>query len=146
MDKVFIIGRNPSNDGLSTPIVVNDPYNNVSTNHCKITYDGANFYIEDLNSSNGTFVDGNKINTKTKISKENTILLGSNYVLNLDNPEFQNALKQPMRLINNNSNVINKVVNVPLIGGIIGILSESPVNKLNKRIAQESLMAGKLFK
>ncbi len=136
MEKVFIIGRNPSNDGVSIPVIANDPYNNVSANHCKITYDNGNFYIEDLNSSNGTFVDGNRINSKTKITKENTILLGSNYILNLDAPEFQNAIKQPIRLIN--TNTINKVVNVPLTGGIIGLLSELPASKLNKSIAREN--------
>ncbi len=58
MTKIFIIGRNPNAASGEIPIVVNDPSKKVSSNHCRVLYDNGNFYIEDLISTNGTYVDG----------------------------------------------------------------------------------------
>jgi len=135
METIFIIGRSPSVKNGEIPITINDPYNNVSSNHCKVTYNGKDFFIEDLNSSNGTFVNGKKLNAITKVNKEQTILLGSNYILNLNSPEFELVNTTTS---NNNVELINKVVNVTLTGGIIGIFSSSPMQKLNQRIKIEN--------
>ena len=48
----------------------------VSTNHCEISADGDRFFIQDLNSSNGTFVDGREIHGSCEISSGSTIQLG----------------------------------------------------------------------
>lgn len=48
------IGRTPDND-----IVLNDP--SVSRSHAEIKIDGAKITVIDLNSSNGTYVNGIKI-------------------------------------------------------------------------------------
>ena len=48
------IGRDPAS---SWPI----DYNAVSRNHAKFTKQGESYSLEDLGSSNGTFVNGNKI-------------------------------------------------------------------------------------
>ena len=52
------IGRDPQND-----YVINDK--NVSRNHAKlIIYNDTEYFLEDLNSSNGTFVNGVRIQQK----------------------------------------------------------------------------------
>src|SRR5437868_15254660 len=48
------VGRRPDND-----IVIDNP--TVSGHHCKITISGDSFFVEDLNSSNGVFVNAKKV-------------------------------------------------------------------------------------
>jgi FHA domain len=48
------VGRRPDND-----IVIDNP--TVSGHHCKITLSGDSFFVEDLNSSNGVFVNAKKV-------------------------------------------------------------------------------------
>ncbi len=48
------VGRRPDND-----IVIDNP--TVSGRHCKITLSGDGYFVEDLNSSNGVFVNAKKI-------------------------------------------------------------------------------------
>ena len=48
------VGRKPDND-----IVIDNP--TVSGHHCKITMVGDTFFVEDLNSSNGVFLNAKKI-------------------------------------------------------------------------------------
>ncbi len=64
-----IIGRAQSVD-----IVIND--NIVSRKHAKITTKDGSYYIEDLKSTNGTFVNGKKISQKQKILKTDEIRIG----------------------------------------------------------------------
>ena len=51
---VITVGRSPDND-----IVIDNPA--VSSHHCKITLVGNTFVVEDLNSSNGVFLNAKKI-------------------------------------------------------------------------------------
>lgn len=56
--KTVKIGKGPEN-----MISIPDP--TVSTNHCGIQIDGAHFEIVDLGSSNGTFVNGKKVERRS---------------------------------------------------------------------------------
>ena len=47
----------------------------VSGEHCKFTYDGEALFIEDLNSTNGTFLNGEQIE-KAEIKSGDKIILG----------------------------------------------------------------------
>lgn len=49
-----IVGRSPKSD-----IVI--PHDSISRSHCKIENEKGIFYITDLGSSNGTFLDGQRI-------------------------------------------------------------------------------------
>lgn len=51
---ITLVGRNPACD-----IVVDNPM--VSEKHFRIVFDGSDYYIEDLHSINGTFVNNRKI-------------------------------------------------------------------------------------
>lgn len=57
----FIIGSAASCDGM-----IRHP--NISRNHVKITYREGTYFIEDLNSTNGTRVNGGLLSYKTKVS------------------------------------------------------------------------------
>ena len=51
---LFTVGRKPDND-----IVLDNT--TVSGHHCKIYESGGTWFVEDLNSTNGTFVNGKKV-------------------------------------------------------------------------------------
>jgi len=55
-EPVASIGRLGSND-----IRLEDPF--VSRHHCVIRNDGDEYLIEDLNSANGTYLNGERVNT-----------------------------------------------------------------------------------
>jgi len=59
------IGRHPDND-----IFIDNPA--VSSHHAKVTREGNKFYVEDLNSTNGTFLNGLKI-VKAEIHHKDSI-------------------------------------------------------------------------
>jgi pSer/pThr/pTyr-binding forkhead associated (FHA) protein len=68
----FTVGRSVDND-----LVIDDP--SVSRNHARITSDGKDYYIEDLNSTSGTHLDGLKI-SKSQIASGATIRLGNSEI------------------------------------------------------------------
>jgi len=113
--KSFIIGRNPNISQNEKAIYINDPTKKVSSNHCKVTFDGVNFFIEDLMSSNGTFVDRIKITKKTLITNNSSIYLGENYSFSLRNTIIQNDKKHhydnSFNENNNNLNIENELKN-----------------------------------
>lgn len=53
---VLTVGRKPEND-----IIIDNP--TVSGQHCKIFIQGGTYFVEDLNSTNGTYVNDKKIMT-----------------------------------------------------------------------------------
>lgn len=65
-----IIGRQDGND-----IVIKEE--NISRKHAKITFNNGNFFIEDLNSSNGTYINGVRISQIIKINNYDTFKFGS---------------------------------------------------------------------
>lgn len=64
------IGRGPSNQ------IILDYDKTVSGAHCEIFVDGSTFRIRDLNSSNGTFVDGIRVAGVAEIANGSVIKLG----------------------------------------------------------------------
>ncbi|MBK7366014.1 MAG: FHA domain-containing protein [Nitrosomonas sp.] len=65
----FTVGRSPDND-----IALPDPL--VSRYHFDIRWEDASWWINDLNSANGTFLDGNRITQKTRLEFPATLALG----------------------------------------------------------------------
>jgi len=47
-----------------------------SAEHCKISVEGDAFFIEDLGSTNGTFIDGEQIDRKNPLSAGQNIQIG----------------------------------------------------------------------
>ncbi len=76
-----VIGRGPNND-----IVFVDP--EVSRQHAQILRHGAqNYVVQDLGSTNGTFVNGRRIETTTPLKNGATINLGESIILSFHLPE-----------------------------------------------------------
>jgi pSer/pThr/pTyr-binding forkhead associated (FHA) protein len=71
--ELILIGRHKKNDIISD-------HSYVSGTHCALSRKGAAYFIEDMNSSNGTFVNGVKISRITKLRNNDTISLGQKAV------------------------------------------------------------------
>jgi hypothetical protein len=59
--KVLHIGAIAQDSGGKNEVVVSDPDRMISRFHCEIHRRGSKFYVFDLKSANGTFVDGRRI-------------------------------------------------------------------------------------
>ncbi len=68
--KSIYIGRDPGND-----MVLNHPM--VSRRHARIDYQNGQYHISDLNSTNGTFVDGVRISRATPVRQGALISIGN---------------------------------------------------------------------
>ncbi|GAB4275223.1 MAG: hypothetical protein Kow0080_24390 [Candidatus Promineifilaceae bacterium] len=66
---ITTIGRSEQND-----IAIADP--EVSRRHAHITFQNGAFLLEDLGSTNGTFVNGRRLNTPTPLKDGDIIYLG----------------------------------------------------------------------
>jgi len=64
-----IVGRSPSSD-----IVVDEPY--VSATHARFTLQGPALVLEDLNSTNGTLVNGHPINQPVTLRDGDEVQIG----------------------------------------------------------------------
>jgi len=67
---LITIGRSPAN-----ALVITD--SSVSWHHAELTRTPAGIHIRDLNSSNGTFINGNRIAEKTLLTTGDTLRFGS---------------------------------------------------------------------
>lgn len=66
---VVTLGRRPENDLIFTDTTV-------SGLHCEITVEEDKVYLTDKNSTNGTYLNGEKITEKTQIQKGDIMVLG----------------------------------------------------------------------
>ncbi|KAF0145833.1 MAG: FHA domain-containing protein [Nitrospirae bacterium] len=83
LDKeVITIGRNPDND-----IHIDNPA--VSGSHAKIINEGGRIFIEDMNSTNGTFISGKRI-SKSALNNNDIITVGK-HTLVFSGPSSQAA-------------------------------------------------------
>ena len=67
---IITLGRKPENT-----IVLTEPF--VSGNHAKIYAKNNNLYVEDLNSTNGIYVNDEKVEGKIKLTTGDEIKIGS---------------------------------------------------------------------
>ncbi len=70
----IIIGRDASN-----LIAINDA--EVSRKHAKLIQQNSTYVIQDLGSTNGTFINGQRITTSQELKPGDTVTLGENIVL-----------------------------------------------------------------
>jgi pSer/pThr/pTyr-binding forkhead associated (FHA) protein len=67
--ETWLIGADPECD-----LVIDEP--RVSRRHCLLVRDGEEFQLEDLNSTNGVYVNGQRLNGRCKVSRADQITLG----------------------------------------------------------------------
>jgi pilus assembly protein CpaF len=68
------VGRDASN-----PVSIND--GEVSRKHAKLTWKGAGYVLEDLGSTNGTFVNGTRLSSPLALKPGDAVSFGENIVL-----------------------------------------------------------------
>lgn len=71
---IITIGRDITND-----IVINDP--EVSRHHCRLTLGGGGYTVEDLGSTNGTFVNGQRLAGARPLSNGDMLGMGETVTL-----------------------------------------------------------------
>jgi hypothetical protein len=64
---------------------------------------------------------------------------------NMEKEEVMNSISDDSNQSISNSSNTNKVVNVTLTGGIIGLIGDSPQNSLNRRIKKENVNGWKVI-
>jgi pSer/pThr/pTyr-binding forkhead associated (FHA) protein len=69
VDNVILIGR-----GADCQLILEDDY--VSTRHARVVAGDEGPYVEDLGSTNGTYVNGQRITAPTSVSLVDTIRIG----------------------------------------------------------------------
>lgn len=72
--KVWIVGARDTCD-----IVIDEP--TVSGEHCRLEFDDGRVFIEDLQSTNGTFINGERIYKKKQIHPDALVTLGRNVTM-----------------------------------------------------------------
>lgn len=88
-DKDFKIGRDQSND-----LVLDNPA--VSRKHAKIYKTQWPFYIEDLNSSNGTFLNGAKMEFPMPLNNNDVITISKLEMVFNDSPnDYESGRGRP---------------------------------------------------
>jgi len=132
--KTYLVGRNPNVSQGEIAININDPSKRVSSNHCRITFDGTNFYIEDLISVNGTYVNGKKITNRTIIDFNSIITLGKNFNFSL---QHYIQLPQQRQQINHSSEVSQALVKDKPTKQNNLYISNSIANKLPSMVRNE---------
>ena len=73
---VYTLGREAGND-----IIINDPQ--ISRHHARLTLQGGSYVLEDLGSTNGSFVNGRRITGPTALSPGDMVGLGDTVVLSV---------------------------------------------------------------
>ncbi|MDX6305177.1 MAG: two-component system, NtrC family, response regulator HydG [Blastocatellia bacterium] len=101
-EPVSSIGRIGSND-----ICLDDPF--VSRNHCAIRNDGDEYLIEDLHSANGTYLDGERIDTGS-LKEECLITIGiSQFLFKLQGREESITLGQKLVVAENGRSPLDEL-------------------------------------
>lgn len=99
----YTIGRSKTND-----IVVDDP--TVSRTHARVTYQGDQIYVEDLNSTSGTVVDGQKV-SKTLVMPGANLQVGNTKFEVTGSPNMMQTNVDPIATKENNNPNSTRVIN-----------------------------------
>lgn len=66
-----VVGRDTANAQVAIP------HQSVSARHARFKFDAGKFYVEDLGSANGTFVEGNRVMGLTPLDSQTAVTIGT---------------------------------------------------------------------
>jgi serine phosphatase RsbU (regulator of sigma subunit)/pSer/pThr/pTyr-binding forkhead associated (FHA) protein len=123
--------------------------NMVSRKHAKVVKEGEQFFLEDLGSGNGSFINGKKIDGKTPLKHEDRIKLGP-ILLRFEvdgsrvarkpavDPSLTETFKIDMTAADDSVTIMGSVGNV----GRFGMLDVQPESKLKAILEISKTLAG----
>ena len=123
----LLIGRSPECDVVLDGI-------RVSRKHCSIRRTGNGYRVKDLESRNGTFVNGKRITTEVAFTESDTLLVG-NYKLVLAGPIKNLTEEVAIRLVNLYKKFPKNKVGFDAVSidvpnqGVVGIMGPSGCGK-----------------
>lgn len=86
----YLFRKNITLIGSSKACNICDPLSSMSAKHAKIIYINSNYYLSDINSSSGTFLNGQKINTSVILREKDHIMLSGCHMFFLGNKLLYN--------------------------------------------------------
>jgi hypothetical protein len=124
MDSEVVIGRSSELD----MVLVEDM---VSRRHARITTYGGEIFIEDFGSTNGTFVNGEKI-TKAQLKEGDRILVGTNIIklVHRDRPDDDQGPDMRTAAASAERASASRTTGATLTGSISGLIEEVPLPDL----------------
>lgn len=122
MDSEVVIGRSSDLD----MVLVEDM---VSRRHARITTYGNEIYIEDFGSTNGSFVNGEKI-TKARLKEGDRILVGTNIIKLVHRDSEEGAGRDMRGGMGNDRGQASRTTGATLTGSISGLIEEVPLPDL----------------
>ncbi len=113
------------------------PKENVSRHHAQIYLKGSSYFLRDLGSTNGTFLDQSKIAGEMPIAPGNTIQIGS---FNLEISDEAATIENPFLKLK--TQIREKLLCEPLLKEIN--FSKTPPEQLEKKVVEaiENILAG----
>jgi hypothetical protein len=126
---IITIGRAPDN-------VIHINEQNISGKHAKIFLENGQVYIEDMDSTNGTFVNGKMI-TRTLLNLSDYVSLG-NTSLNLNDNKIINLFSSKGISTTANKTSIESGISRPQVQSIQNLQSQPQVNPQNQPYVSQS--------
>ena len=129
-DEITSVGRSSENDIVLSDAVM------VSARHLEIRKDGDAYHIRDLNSTNGTYLDGQRI-TETTLQPSNVIRLGA------DGPELSFVIEEAPAVDLDQTVVVTPVppslAPAPAIDAAADVMSRSHEDLLSQAVSRARL-------
>ena len=91
--EIFTVGKAEDND-----LVIDDPH--VSRHHCRFLRSGYLVLLEDLNSTNGTYVNGERVD-RVCVTTADTVLLSGCFTIDWSNPQLRQWMGSQLSMQDN---------------------------------------------
>jgi len=89
--EMLVLDRNETTLGRAEECTIQILDSGVSRQHCRLSREKLHFFIEDLGSRNGTYVNGRRISSKTELQDGDKVQLGRTTILRFS---LQDALDE----------------------------------------------------
>ncbi len=135
--------------GRTADCQIQVPLPQVSGKHARIVKDGDQYFLEDLGSRNGTFVNGQRISTRVSLSSGDVVMLGQEVRLDVLTQPTNAAAADQVRLAVPPVTLVSDETQLDIRGTIkrstrFGLLDADPEAKLNAVLEIGTALAGQI--